>query len=159
MTPADWLFWPRVDQSGGPDSCWTWLGPRNDRGYGMSAVGRQPNAHRVAYTLLVGPVPAGLELDHLCRNRACVNPAHLEPVTHEENMRRARAFWPRPVACPQGHPHDPNDPRAPRARFCRTCARAKAAKRRAAHRQAHPPMSRSEVGRLAANARWARVAA
>lgn len=68
--------------------CWIWIAGKNV-GYGQYfAWGRMWGAHRFVYTLLVGPVPDGLELDHLCRVRACVNPDHLEPVTHEENVRR-----------------------------------------------------------------------
>lgn len=73
--------------------CWTWTGALQ-RGYGRVCGGGRGNnqlAYRVAYELLVGPVPVGLELDHLCRNRACINPEHLEPVTHRENMRRMAA--------------------------------------------------------------------
>jgi hypothetical protein len=85
-------FWPKVDQSGGPDSCWPWLNRRKD-GYGMFSRDRvtQVRAHRVAYELVVGPIPAGLTLDHLCVVRHCVNPAHLEPVTAIENVVRGHA--------------------------------------------------------------------
>jgi len=83
-------FWTRVDMSG--DDCWPWLGPLNETGYGtVWRGGRKLKAHRVAYELAVGPVPDGLELDHLCRVRACVRPAHLEPVTHRVNLNRARS--------------------------------------------------------------------
>lgn len=74
------------------DGCWEWTGARQPDGrydYGMFWDGtRAVRAHRFAYELLVGPIPVGLELDHLCRNPPCVNPAHLEPVTHAENIRR-----------------------------------------------------------------------
>ena len=77
-------------------SCWEWIGYRAS-GYGKFFVGnkklgtaRMCSAHRLLYEHEVGPVPRGLELDHLCRNRGCVNPAHLEPVTREENFRRGR---------------------------------------------------------------------
>jgi hypothetical protein len=72
------------------DGCWEWMGGKQWGGYGLF---RGACAHRLFYELLVGPIPAGLEIDHLCRNRSCVRPTHLEPVTHLENMRRAREVW------------------------------------------------------------------
>jgi len=68
--------------------CWLWLGARS-QGYGRyTPLGTQGQAHRVIYEMCRGPIPEGLEVDHLCRNHSCVNPAHLEPVTHQENQRR-----------------------------------------------------------------------
>lgn len=83
-------FWTRVDKNG-PNGCWLFKG-KTRRGYGRVSFGRghDRGAHQFAYEELVGPVPKDKpELDHLCMTPACVNPAHLEPVTHEENMRRA----------------------------------------------------------------------
>lgn len=77
----------KVDQT--PD-CWLWTGAVQSSGYGSIGIcgGRTALAHRISYELHVGPIPAGLHIDHLCRNRLCVNPAHLEPVTAAENNRR-----------------------------------------------------------------------
>lgn len=78
-------FWSRVVQTAG---CWEWSGAHSG-GYGTTQRNqRTERAHRVAYELVVGPIPSGMELDHLCRNRGCVNPAHLEPVSHRENVLR-----------------------------------------------------------------------
>lgn len=117
MGPTD--FWLRVQREPGP--CWQWNGFVTPGGYGDWIVAHQHRlAHRYAYELLVGPIPDGLQLDHLCRNRACVNPAHLEPVTAAENMRRRSAAI---VACTHGHPYTDEtlyvDPRGKRG--CRPC--------------------------------------
>jgi len=75
-----------VDERG----CWVWQNACNNKGYGQVGVGGKVcSTHRVAYELLVGPIPAGLHIDHLCRNRACCNPAHLEPVTNKVNSERS----------------------------------------------------------------------
>jgi len=72
-----------------PSGCWIWTGSLNGKGYGqMYWRGRVWAAHRVSYALLGGPLMDGLELDHLCRNRPCVNPDHLEQVTHRVNVVR-----------------------------------------------------------------------
>lgn len=86
-------FWQKVEKT---SSCWLWRGHVKATGYGQVAFERGPVkkkflAHRVSYELLVGPVPQGLTLDHLCKVRRCVNPAHLEPVTQKENARRTTA--------------------------------------------------------------------
>ena len=85
--------------------CWEWVGPKDRDGYGKAhSEGRTLVAHRAAYEVLVGPIPAGLTLDHLCRNRACINPTHLEPVTLLENVNRSplRRFNVE-THCAQGH--------------------------------------------------------
>jgi HNH endonuclease len=101
-------FWDRVteDHAG----CWVWQGLIAPNGYAKYYAGRdlgKVNAHRYAYEMLVGEIPDGLELDHLCRNRACVNPYHLDPVTHRVNVLRGDTFAARNAAkkhCPLGHP-------------------------------------------------------
>ena len=73
------------------DECWLWQGALTERGYGVIQLGRgrgTAKAHRVVYEALVGPIPEGMTLDHLCFNPACVNPAHLDPCSREENTRR-----------------------------------------------------------------------
>jgi len=102
--------------------CWLWIGARNWRGYGQigagNGSGRTLMAHRAAYVLARGPIPEGMDIDHLCRVRACVNPAHLEAVTHLVNVQRGKAGC-RPT-CPRGHAYDiyPGG-----RRRCRTCTR------------------------------------
>lgn len=92
FTPSERIaaFWSKVDR-GAPDECWPWLATTGCYGGRYGGVwwnGRMEPAHRVAYELIVGPIAAGRELDHLCRNTHCVNPAHLEAVSHAENTRR-----------------------------------------------------------------------
>ena len=83
--------------------CWVWKANRHYLGYGRIQVeGSSRYAHRVSYELFVGPIPEGLTIDHLCRNRSCVNPKHLEPVTHAEDM--ARSAPATKTHCKNGHP-------------------------------------------------------
>ena len=115
----------RVDVS----DCWVWTGSCNHKGYGRVGFGgRQWAVHRLIWEQLVGPIPEGLELDHLCRNPPCVNPDHLEPVTHRENLLRSSGITARAAkvtACPQGHLYTPENSRlrARGRRECRTCRR------------------------------------
>jgi hypothetical protein len=88
--PVEQRFWGHVHKT---DLCWIWTAHRNPLGYGQfRPKGKQTvRAHRFAYELLLGPIPEGMTLDHLCRNTRCVNPDHLEPVTAIENYRRGLA--------------------------------------------------------------------
>lgn len=84
-------FWSKVDKTSDPSGCWLWLGALNTGGWGqVKRQGFENYVHRIAYTELVGPIPEGLEIDHLCHVRNCVNPDHLEAVTQLENLRRRR---------------------------------------------------------------------
>lgn len=121
-----------------PNGCWQWTGAISDTGYGsFSFGGRVGGAHRAAYQMFRGPIPRGLVLDHLCRNRGCVNPSHLEPVTQRENV-IVRGFAPASIVvrtnrCKRGHEFTPeNTYRRPDSghRMCRACC-AMRVKRRA----------------------------
>ena len=111
----------RIDAVSG---CWVWTGGLNGKGYGLVwSAGKTLLVHRVAYEELVGPIPEGLTLDHLCRNRPCFNVDHLEPVTHRENVRRGIKGV-LTTHCPQGHPYDEPNTRWSRGkRHCRACHR------------------------------------
>ena len=129
---------PKIDVDG---DCWLWTGFIDRSGYGRSTFGeRTLYIHRAAYELLVGPIPVGLTLDHLCRKRSCCNPDHLEPVTNAENMRRGTgpaAINARKTHCKRGHEFTPeNTYRDGGRRVCRTCKSARDAARKRAKRMA-----------------------
>ena len=111
-----------------PNGCWQWRGAMRTDGYGfLSSEGRNVRVHRAAYEVLVGAVPDGLVLDHLCRNRLCVNPEHLEPVTSRVNTLRGVGRGATNAAvthCPSGHPYDDSNTMfTPSGRQCRECGR------------------------------------
>lgn len=117
-------FWAKVEVQ--PNGCWFWMGGRFDNGYGSFQIGgRSVSSHRWAFQQLIGPFPSGLESDHLCRARACVNPAHIEPVTHSENVLRCDHHQRRKTHCPKGHPYDERNThmRPSGGRRCRACSR------------------------------------
>lgn len=130
--PVEERFWAKVDVTPG---CWYWNGATANAGYGSFRFkGRNMGAHRAAYELFIGAIPKGLELDHLCREPACVNPAHLEPVTHLVNMLRGDnpiANHARQTHCRNGHEFSPANTMwsSAKGRRCRTCNTAYNARR------------------------------
>jgi hypothetical protein len=134
-------FWAKVDRSAGPEACWDIEGtPNIVTGYVEVRVsGRRVGAHRHAYELAVGPIPVDRQIDHLCRNRACVNPSHMEPVTIRENVLRGEgptALNARRTTCANGHPFDRVDQTGKRR--CSICGRQKTANWRARRAKKDP---------------------
>lgn len=124
--------------------CWLWTGALDPGGYSVLQFRRETKSgHRVGYQQLVGPIPDGLHLDHKCRTRCCVNPAHLEPVTPKENTRRSPIHAGAATHCPSGHEYSPENTRVYRGeRLCRACL---------AERQKSPQARASRAAWMEAN--------
>ena len=133
--PVEERFWPKVDKTPGhgpKGDCWLWTGSLT-KGYGQLSSpfkgGVPYKAYRLSYEWAKGPIPEELEIDHLCRTHACVNPDHLEAVTHRVNMQRgevgyvAAGIQRAKTHCPQGHPYDMfnTEIRPEGWRACRAC--------------------------------------
>lgn len=118
----DEQFWARVNKT---ESCWLWTGAVDGRGYGaMKRAGKLHKVHRFAYELIVGEIPDFLTIDHLCKNKLCCNPSHLEPVTAGENSRRAEPGKHNKLKthCSKGHEFTPQNTHIyKKQRFCRAC--------------------------------------
>lgn len=160
--PFEVRFWRKVNKGGPvpdfrPDlgPCWLWLGAMTKGGYGK--VGKPTRlTHRVAYELVVGPIPEGLQIDHLCRVRSCQNPAHMEPVTAHENQRRSRSVSGLNMAkthCDAGHELSgdnlfvyPEDSARAGRRACRACINRNARKRRTGDPEPSAPTTHCPKG-------------
>ena len=131
------LFFEKVTEL--DSGCWEWMAYTNACGYGVFGVpprGRTMLAHRWVYEFMIGEIPEGLVLDHLCRNRACVNPYHLEPVTHAVNMSRGSNAT--RTHCKHGHEYTSENTyiQSKGSRACVTCARQRAAEQHKRERAA-----------------------
>lgn len=156
----------KVQLPADPDGCWEWTGNKNHHGYGGFYVdGKNRRAHRYGYERFVGEVPEGLQTDHLCRNRSCVNPSHLEPVTRRENILRGigpSAIHAAKLVCLNGHSLEGDAVYRRRDRRGRHCRQCQAERQmayvatdlgRAAHLQRGRDRYKSEEFRLRDNAR------
>lgn len=126
-------FWAKVEKT---EDCWNWTAGHRE-GYGHFRVDQATAwpAHRLSYTWLIGPIPDGLNLDHLCRNTFCVRPSHLQPVTQLENVWRSPTHdqWQRlKTHCLKGHPYSGDNLYVHKGRrHCKTCRREEKRLRRA----------------------------
>lgn len=123
-------FWSKADKSGGPDACWPWMAALNDKGYGHFTLKRfeanGSRAHRISVLLSGRDIPEGMVVDHVCKNRRCVNPSHLRVVTQKENVTQNslsyQAINAAKTHCIRGHEFTPeNTYLRSEGRRCRTC--------------------------------------
>jgi HNH endonuclease len=136
-------FWKKIEKR--DDGCWMWIGSLSNAGYGRfnggtawRAIHKTRIAHRLAFMAIKGEIPTGLTLDHLCRNRACVNPDHLDPCPIGVNTRRSPIWNGNKTHCPEGHSYSGKNLGVSKRcdRFCRTCINRKAREYKSRLRQA-----------------------
>ncbi len=137
-------FMAKVHKS--ESGCWNWTAYKDKRGYGKFIVNNKPElAHRVVWWIFKGPIPDGLEMNHLCENPGCVNPDHLQAVTHKQNMHYGKnriALFAKQTHCYRGHEFSPENtwirplPKGGFGRFCKECSRINGQLRRNAKREA-----------------------
>ena len=157
---VDLRFWTHVDKT---DTCWLWTGFRNNDGYGVMSRGQKwlpitghagsMKAHRWSWLLHHGKdsIPDGLEIDHRCRVRNCVNPEHLRLTTHAENVYASPLHGAYKTHCPVGHPYDEANTyyvhggRGGPRRGCRTCKRAQNRDRYAANLESERKRNRDRM--------------
>jgi len=137
MKPADEMRFMAKVMPEPNTGCWFWTGGLKANGYGLFWLGKVTAAHRASYEHFIGPIPDGLQIDHLCSVKCCVNPDHLEPVTAVENIRRAARSGLLGVGnrkkthCPRGHKYTPENTYTYTrkgggpSRYCRACQRTK----------------------------------
>jgi len=144
-------YWSKVEKT---NSCWNWTASTNQKGYGRIGLwGLLIQTHRLAYQLKNGMIPKDMTVDHLCRNRRCVNPDHLEAVTNRENIMRGEGIcskFAKQTHCKRGHPLTrDNIYSTPGRRNCVTCARERGrnqeAKAKIKRRLLHPRRFNNEL--------------
>lgn len=122
-------LWSKVKKGIDEKDCWGWTDSLSKAGYAYFSYGGRKGkkvlAHRLLYEIMIGPIPEGKDLDHLCRNRFCVRPDHQQPASRRENLLRGETIYAREASathCPQGHPYDLLNTRFYKGnRICRKC--------------------------------------